>query len=261
MDSLKAYLADVKRHPTLTSAEETDYLKAISHNRNKLVEGNLKLVVKTAFEINEAWHNVELLDLIQEGNIGLIDAVSRYDLSRKYAFSTFVLYRIKGAMLDFIRNNTGPIKTGTTKAQRAIFNNIGQIKAELENEGYTIEDVADKHGANISDIQLMTAQTIDIDNVDESELVHPETPESAYLKSEARLNLRKKIMAFRESQLSNEEQFVWDNRIFDQKLSLKQCAIALGQNHHEPIRRMEKEVLALAKGYFSSLDFMDVMGD
>jgi RNA polymerase sigma factor (sigma-70 family) len=248
----------MKRFPQLTVQEEEQYLNAIKTYRNKLIEGNLRLVVKSAFEVNQGWKDVDVLDLIQEGNLALTQAIDRFEIDKGYKLNTFVLYRIKGAMLDFIRDNTGPFKVGTTKAQREIFNNIGQIKDELRASGATIDEVAEDHGVEPADIALMTTVPVNIDDVEEHELVDHRTPESIYLKTEARTNLRRKMLEFR-STLNENEKFVWESRILEEQFTLDQCAEALKYNHPMKVKRLQDKVLAKAKNFFTSLDFIDIM--
>ena len=106
----------------------------------------------------------------------------------------------------------------------------------------------------------MTAQTINIDTAPEEDLLERETPESVYLKSEARLNLRKKIKEFRNT-LSDIEKFIWDCRIMEKRYTLDECTkYTPDMVYREQVKRLETKVLDKARDYFSSLDFIDVIG-
>ena len=249
----------MRKFPLLTSAQEQDYIDRIKECRNKLIEGNLRLVVKTAFEINEAWKDVDVLDLIQEGNLGLIDAVDRYEIRKGYRFSTYAMHYIKGYMLTHIRSNTGPLKTGTTKAQREIFYNMGAVKDLLEKEGADIEKIASLYGGGVDDVELMTAGTVCIDDLGENELVDNNSPENVYLKNEARLNLRRKIIEFRNT-LTENQKFLWDCRILDKQFTYNQCLEPLGLKHEMQVKRLEESVIKKAKDFFAIQDFYDIIG-
>jgi RNA polymerase sigma factor (sigma-70 family) len=202
---------------------------------------------------------VDVMDLIQEGNVALIIAVEKFELNKGYQFSTFATYRIKGSMLDYIRNNTGQLKLGTTKAQRAIFNNIGEIKKELEESGATLVEVGDKFGFDPVDYGIMTSQAEPIDETNIAQCGTSDSVEDVYLMSEARLNLRKKILMFRDS-LDFNEKFIWDTRLMEQQFTLKECQQPLKMTHTEQVRRLENRVIEKAKEYFTLQDFYDIVG-
>jgi len=259
MDNLQIYLDSVKRQPKLSEEQCQDYFREIDSHRTKLIECNLRLVVKNAFLIHEAWKNIDVMDLIQEGSIGLIQAVDRYKFSKGFTFSTFATYRIKGAIIDYIRSNTGPIKTGTTKSQRAIFYNLGEIRNELAKQGATIEDVALQFDVESQDLVDMDAQFIPIDDNDiQNELVDYRTPENVYIKNETLLNFRRKIKEF-QATLPDVEQAIWENRIMEQNLTLQECCEEYFFKYPKAVQRCEQKVLGKAKDYFQSLDFRDIM--
>jgi RNA polymerase primary sigma factor len=97
LDSLRLFMADVGRHPLLTPAEEVALAKRVERGdlaaRRRMVEANLRLVVKVAKDY--AGPGVPLLDLIQEGTIGLHRAVDRYDWRRGFKFSTYAIWWIR----------------------------------------------------------------------------------------------------------------------------------------------------------------------
>jgi RNA polymerase sigma-32 factor len=120
-DPLSAYLREVQRH-RLLSPEETQALaeKFVktqdSASAARLVTANLRLVVKIAYEYRRAYKNI--MDLIQEGNIGLMQAVKRYDPYRGVKLSSYAAWWIRAYILRFILNNWRLVKLGTTQAQR-----------------------------------------------------------------------------------------------------------------------------------------------
>jgi RNA polymerase sigma-32 factor len=126
-DALQAYMREVQRHPLLSADEE--HKLAIEYTKTqatdvaaRLVTANLRLVVKIAYEYRRAYRN--MMDLVQEGNIGLMQAVKRYDPYRGVKLSSYAAWWIRAYMLRFILNNWRLVKVGTTQAQRKLFFNL-----------------------------------------------------------------------------------------------------------------------------------------
>jgi RNA polymerase sigma-32 factor len=125
---------EVQRHPLLTPDQEHELATRYSATGDldaaaKLVTANLRLVVKIAYEYRRAYRN--MMDLIQEGNIGLMQAVKRYDPYRGVKLSSYAAWWIRAYMLRFILNNWRLVKIGTTQAQRKLFFNLSKEKAKL----------------------------------------------------------------------------------------------------------------------------------
>ncbi|HEY5376702.1 MAG TPA: RNA polymerase factor sigma-32, partial [Polyangiaceae bacterium] len=135
LDPLQAYMREVQRHPLLSSDEEhklaVEYVKGGQSTEvaARLVTANLRLVVKIAYEYRRAYRN--MMDLVQEGNIGLMQAVKRYDPYRGVKLSSYAAWWIRAYMLRFILNNWRLVKVGTTQAQRKLFFNLNKEKARL----------------------------------------------------------------------------------------------------------------------------------
>ena len=137
-DPLQAYLREVQRHSLLTPDEEKSltqhYVKTQDvQTAARLVTSNLRLVVKLAYEYRRAYKNI--MDLIQEGNIGLMQAVKRYDPYRGVKLSSYAAWWIRAYILRFILNNWRLVKLGTTQAQRKLFFNLNKEKAKLSAMG------------------------------------------------------------------------------------------------------------------------------
>ncbi|MGZ3423568.1 MAG: sigma-70 family RNA polymerase sigma factor [Polyangiales bacterium] len=133
-DPMQAYLREVQRHPLLTPEQEHDLATkwagqgdvAAAH---KLVTSNLRLVVKIAYEYRRAYKNI--MDLVQEGNVGLMQAVKKYDPTRGVKLSSYAAWWIRAYILRYILNNWRMVKLGTTQAQRKLFFNLNKEKQKL----------------------------------------------------------------------------------------------------------------------------------
>src|SRR6202008_1515582 len=101
----------------------------------KLVLANLRLVVKIALEYRSAWQNV--MDFIQEGNIGLMKAVSKYDETKGAKLSYYASWWIRSYILKFILDNFRLVKIGTTNEQKKLFFNLLKEKERLISQGIT----------------------------------------------------------------------------------------------------------------------------
>jgi len=138
IDALQLYMSEVQRHPLLSIEEEKKLAEEYSRTGNvdiaaRLVTANLRLVVKLAYEYRRACRNI--MDLIQEGNIGLMQAVKRYDPYRGVKLSSYAAWWIRAYMLRYILNNWRLVKLGTTQAQRKLFFNLNKEKAKLSAMG------------------------------------------------------------------------------------------------------------------------------
>lgn len=162
-DPMAAYLREVQRHPLL-SPEETHTLAVKFLETQdprvaaKMVTANLRLVVKIAYEYRRAYKNI--MDLVQEGNIGLMQAVKRYDPYRGVKLSSYAAWWIRAYILRFILNNWRLVKLGTTQAQRKLFFNLRKKKAELLAMGIdpTNAEVAKSLNVPESDVADMDAR-------------------------------------------------------------------------------------------------------
>jgi len=138
LDPMAAYLREVQRHPLLTPEKTHEIAAEFVKTQNpalaaQLVTANLRLVVKIAYEYRRAYKNI--MDLVQEGNIGLMQAVKRYDPYRGVKLSSYAAWWIRAYILRFILNNWRLVKLGTTQAQRKLFFNLRKKRAELSSMG------------------------------------------------------------------------------------------------------------------------------
>jgi len=150
-DPLQAFMRDVHRHRLLTPEEEREAaIKYYEHGdvdaAAKLVTANLRLVVKIAYEYRRAHKAIP--DLVQEGSIGLMQAVKKYDPYKGVKLSTYAAWWIRAYILRFVLNNARLVKLGTTQAQRKLFFNLRKERAKLSAMG--IEPTAEVIAARLN---------------------------------------------------------------------------------------------------------------
>jgi len=133
-DPLRAYMAEVQRHPVLSREEEHELAVKLRETGDvqaayKLVASNLRLVVKIAHEYRRT--AFQLLDLVQEGNLGLMQAVKKYDPWKGVKLSSYAAWWIRAYIIRFIMENWRMVKLGTTQAQRKLFFNLSKERDKL----------------------------------------------------------------------------------------------------------------------------------
>lgn len=159
-DPLTTYVREISRYKLLTPEEEEHLLKEMQETGDievakKLVLANLRLVVKIAIEYRSAWQNV--MDLIQEGNIGLMKAVSKYDGTKGAKLSYYASWWIRSYILKFILDNFRMVKIGTTNEQKKLFFNLMKEKERLIGLGFTPDNkmISESLGVSEKSVAVM----------------------------------------------------------------------------------------------------------
>jgi RNA polymerase sigma-32 factor len=160
VDPLSRYLAELRRFPVLTREQENEIARRYYKYHNpedayRLVTANLRLVVKIANEFARASRN--LLDLIQEGNVGLMEAVKNFDPYRGIRFPSYAVWWVRAYIYRYLINNWRLVKIGTTQAQRKLFFNLRKESERLEAEGFTPQPklLAQRMGVKESEVREM----------------------------------------------------------------------------------------------------------
>jgi len=272
-DPMAAYMSEVRRYPLLTPEEETSLAtRLVEHGdtaaARKLIEANLRLVVKIAYEYRRAHRN--LLDLVQEGNIGLIQAVGKFDPYRGVKLSSYAAFWIRAYILKFILNNWRLVKIGTTQAQRKLFFNLRKEREKLEQLGFhpTTALLAEKLDVSEKDViemeRRLSAPEASLDaplgsgNDDEGSRTRldylpsdEDRPDRAVAQSEFAELLRGKLEAFSRT-LEGREQAIFRERwLTDEPLTLQE----LGDRYNvsrERARQLEKRMLDRLKKYLEA---------
>ncbi|MCS6898824.1 MAG: RNA polymerase factor sigma-32 [Myxococcales bacterium] len=257
-DPLQAYLREVQKHPLLSPEEEQTLAQRYAATQDvdaaaRLVTANLRLVVKIAYEYRRAYKNI--MDLIQEGNIGLMQAVKKYDPNRGVKLSSYSAWWIRAYILRYIINNWRLVKLGTTQAQRKLFFNLNKEKAKLAAMGIdpTPEKIAKNLGVEEQEAAEMERRlssgemSLDApvgDNegrpVSRIELIASGSvgPDSAVATEELNDIVRTKLEEFR-TRLKGKDLDIFDKRLLaDEPLTLQELGDHFGISR-ERVRQIE----------------------
>ena len=148
--SLAMYLAEINKYPLLTVDEEQRLARLYAKSgdldaAHKLVTSNLRFVVKVAYEYRS--YGIKMADLIQEGNIGLMKAVQKFDADKGIRLISYAVWWIRAYIQNYILKSWSLVKLGTTQAQRKLFFSLARTRRELEKFGTN-----DAPGVNVDEI-------------------------------------------------------------------------------------------------------------
>ncbi len=233
-DALQRYMAEVARHPLLSREEEHDLAVRFQQTHDpelayRLVTANLRLVVKIAHEYRRAAFN--LLDLVQEGNVGLMHAVQKYDPFRGVKLSSYAAWWIRAYILRYLMDNWRMVKLGTTQAQRKLFFNLRKEQERLLAQGFEAAPklLAERLDVSEQDVREMDQRlandefSIDAPVLgarDEARqthgdrLVQPSPPVDEQLADEElRRIFKEKLAEFGKTLTGEKDRFLFENRI------------------------------------------------
>jgi RNA polymerase sigma-32 factor len=265
-DPFRTYLHEISKHPLLTGEEEREMARRARMDGDeeagqRMVLGNLRLVVKIAL----GYRHANLLDLIQEGNMGLVRAVRKYDPERGTRFSTYASFWIRAYMLKYLMDSWSMVRIGTKDSQRKLFYSLNREKERLERFGITpsAEVLADNLDASTAevedmemrlfhgDVSLEAPQYGDGDPLMDT-LGSGEDIEAALIEKDHTEIFHNRLGAFKE-RLSERECFIFDHRIMaEDPLTLREIGERFGISR-ESVRQMQTRISRnLAKDLRSS---------
>lgn len=260
-DPLQMYLLEIKRYSLLTREEEKELAIRVREKKDQkaaytLITSNLRLVVKIAMDFHRYWTK-NLLDLIQEGNLGLLQAVGKFDPYRGIKFSYYASFWIKAYMLKFIMDNWKLVKIGTTQSQRKLFFNLAKERDKLIAQGFDPEprllaerlDVKEEEVVEMSqrlggwEVSLSSPVSDDSREAYGALLPDPgKAIDEEISEKESRKLLNQKLKEFRKT-LSGKEADIFDNRIIAEKpLTLQE----LGDKYsisRERVRQIQEKIV------------------
>jgi RNA polymerase sigma-32 factor len=267
-DPLQRYLSEISKYRLLTRDEERDLGTRVKEQSDKeaayvLVTANLRLVVKIALEFQRVWMQ-NLLDLIQEGNIGLMQAVKKFDPYKNVKFSYYASFWIKAYILKFIMDNWRLVKIGTTQGQRKLFFKLKKEKQRLIEQGFDPKPklLSERLGVSEREIvdmdQRLDGWDVSLDaplkNDSETERIEflsteSESIEEQVSKKEIELLLHNKITEFRKK-MSPREIEIFELRIFsDNPVTLQEIGDRYGISR-ERVRQIEKNIIRKMREFF-----------
>lgn len=271
--TLDIYIAEINRFPLLSVEEEFDLaVRLKKHNdmaaAEKLVVSNLRFVVKIAHEYRN--YGLKLSDLVQEGNIGLMHAVKKFDPYKGYRLISYAVWWIRAYMQNYIIKSWSLVKIGTTQSQRKLFFKLSQEKKRLESiskKSPEFAEIAENLGVKVVDIEEMdlrlTHRDLSLDATvnEDSETPHldqltydGDDQEASLIKNEE-LSLVKRNIAGALAKLNEKEKYIIEHRVMaDNPLTLQE----VGDRYRitrERARQIEKQALKklrLAIPYFGN---------
>ncbi len=267
-DPLQRYLNEISQYHLLTRDEERELGARVQEDGDseaayKLVTSNLRLVVKIALEFQRVWMQ-NLLDLIQEGNIGLMQAVKKFDPYKNVKFSYYASFWIKAYILKFIMDNWRLVKIGTTQGQRKLFFKLKKEKQRLIDEGFDPKPklLSEKLGVSEREIvdmdQRLNGWDVSLDaplkddsDTERIEFLSTDTAsiEDNVAKKEMEFLLHAKIAEFRKK-MTKRELEIFDQRIFsDSPVTLQEIGDRYGISR-ERVRQVEKSVVKKMREFF-----------
>jgi RNA polymerase sigma-32 factor len=279
-DPLQRYLTEIRRYPLLSREEEHRLAVQYKEHQDldaayRLVTANLRLVVMIAREYQRAFKS--LLDLVQEGNIGLMEAVKKFDPYRGIRFPSYAVWWIRAYIIRYMMNNWRMVKIGTTQAQRKLFFNLQKEKDRLEAEGFAAGPklLAQRLDVKESEIiemeQRLSARDLSVDapanDGDETTMLDylaskTRNTEDAVGDAETRELISRKVQEFGAT-LTGKDKVIFESRLMAEKpLTLQDIGDRYSISR-ERVRQIEERIKKKLKAYLlaESEDLKDAVID
>jgi len=272
--TLNLYISEINRFPLLTPEEEFKLAMRLKKNNDvaaaeKLIVSNLRFVVKIAHEYRN--YGFKLADLIQEGNVGLIHAVKKFDPEKGYRLISYAVWWIRAYIQNYLIRSWSIVKIGTTQAQRKLFFKLNQTKKDLETiskKNPEFSEIATSLGVKDSEVEEMDlrmgARDVSLHEIinDESSNSHidflayeGDNQETSLIKDEEK-SLVQRDIAGALAHLNERESYIILNRVMaDDPKTLQE----IGEKYNisrERARQIEKQALKkmqLALPYFKPI--------
>ncbi len=267
-DPIQSYLNEINRYRLLTREEEIDLGKRIQEEGDQeaayiMTTSNLRLVVKIALEFQRIWMQ-NLLDLIQEGNIGLVQAVKKFNPYKNVKFSYYASFWIKAYILKFIMDNWRMVKIGTTQGQRKLFFRLKKEKQLLIEQGFDPKPklLSERLGVSEKEVMDMDQRLANWDlsldeplkndsNTERIEFINTESDSSEDRMAKKQIEdiLHTKVKKFKHT-LNDRELEIFEQRIFSDSPQTLQEIGATYNISRERVRQIENNILKKMKTFF-----------
>ena len=268
--ALDRYLVEIRRYPFLSKEEEQHLFHEyhVRGNREaavKLILANLRVSVAIAGEYRHT--SADQMDLIQEGNVGLMQAIKKFDVTRNVRFYAYAAWWVRAYILRYLLNSHRLVKIGTTQEQRKLFYNLKKEKAKLEREGFVPDTklLADRLQVRERDVlemdQRLGAWELSLDQPLSQEsgegtfldLLPSQAPpvDDTLAKDELRLLFRKKLGEFSRTLTEREEDILRNRMLSEAPMTLEE----LGQKYgitKERSRQLEAKIIKKLQGFMKS---------
>ena len=265
-DPYRQYLAEIRKYPVLTKEEESKISRLVFDHHDmtaaqKLTVSNLRIVVKIASEYYNTYLNI--LDLIQEGNVGLLHAVKKYNPYKGTKFSTYASFWIRAYILKHIMDSWSLVKVGTTQGQRKLFYRLNGEKQRLEALGIypTPKLLASNFGLKEREVEDMEKRlsyndiALDVPVYDGSDetlmdrISYDQNVEEIVSERHKSAVLSKMINEFKAT-LDDRDRYIFDHRVVaDEPMSLREigdsCRIS-----RERVRQVQTKIIKRFKTHF-----------
>lgn len=260
-NSLVAYFEKIKKFPMLSEEEEQNLVRAFHNNGDlsaaqKLVTSHLRLAARVALTYRR--YGLPMLDIISEANIGLMQAVKKFDLGKNVRLSTYAVWWIKAAVNDYILRSWSLVKIGTRAAQKKLFYNLNRIKARLglfenkELEPEVVKSIAQELVVDEKEVLEMNGRlsgdkslNVSVSDDDDCEKIDfvvdkkSNIEENLAIKQET--SFKQKILRQCLSELNEREQFIIKNRMLtDSPITLEDIGAKFNISR-ERVRQIEKK--------------------
>lgn len=258
---LYSYLEQIKKFPVLTEEEEKELIynfqtKGDLASAQKLITSHLRLAAKIALTYRR--YGLPMSDVISEANIGLMQAVKKFDMNKKVRLATYAMWWIKAAINDYVLKSWSLVKIGTVAAQKKLFYNLNRIKARLglyenkELEPKVVKQIASELMVDEQDVTEMnrrisgdTSLNISIsdddDGIEKIDMVidKRENIEARYATREEKI-YRAKILSKCLQKLDDREQYIIKNRMMSENPSTLEEIGSYYNISRERVRQIEK---------------------
>ena len=269
-DPVKRYLSEIRKYQILSKEEEFALARSYTDDGEfdaavELVSSNLRLVVKIALEYQSTWIN--LLDLIQEGNVGLMQAVKKFDPTRNIRLSSYAQWWIRAYILKYLMDNYKLVKIGTTQAQRKLFYNLKKEKERLERKGFQVTTTMLAKQLNVREQDItememrlggrevsLNAPITEGEKGTLMELVPIEQPSADELLAQRQMGqeLHKKLHEFSET-LKGRDVEIWNRRLIaEEPMTLQEIGDLFGVSR-ERARQLESRILKKLKRFLRNV--------
>ncbi len=269
-DPLTTYLSQLRHMEPLPAEDQQALAEAYVEDHDveaakQLIMSNLRLVVKIAREYHR--RRVSLMELVQEGNVGLAEAIRRYDPYRGVKFTSYAQYWIRAMILNYLMNTMQLVKVGNTRAGRKLFYNLNKAREELIQQGFltpSTRQIADHLNVSETDVvqvaRVLDGPALSLDApapgfenstlssvISDSEAI---TPDQEVESRDLRSRIRSALDDFRATIKDDRERAIWDKRVTPEDgMSLQELGDEF-EVSRERIRQVEKALKERFKAFW-----------